>query len=83
MKKTIAFLLCLFAISACSKHDPILPGVRSDIFDSNEVIVQNKDVPELSESVANISGDADCEYRQDAMNVIWFEDKKITQNLSF
>ncbi len=67
----------MFAISACSKRDPILPGVRSDIFDSNEVIVQNKDVPDLSESVTNISGDTNCEYRQDAMNVIWLADKKV------
>lgn len=77
MKKINVFLLCALAISACSKHDPILPGVRSDIFDSNEVIVQNKDVPNLSDKTINISGDENCEYRQDASNTIFKGDKKI------
>lgn len=77
MKKVFAFLLCVFAISSCSKHDPILPGVRSDIFDANDVIVQNREVPELSDNITNISGDANCEYRQDKSNIIWLNDKKI------
>ena len=77
MKKTVLFLLCALAISACSKHDPILPGVRNDIFDNNEVVVQNREIPELSENITNISGNADCEYRQDSLNTIWRGDKKI------
>ena len=77
MKKINLFLLCVFAISACSKHDPILPGVRNDIFDNNEVVVQNKNIPDLSGSMINISGDENCEYRQDASNTIFKGDKKI------
>ena len=77
MKKLFAFLLCALAISSCSKHDPILPGVRNDIFDANDIIVQNREVPELSDTVVNISGDENCEYKQDLQNVIWLADKKI------
>ena len=77
MKKIVAFLLCSLAIVSCSKHDPILPGVRHDIFDTNDVYVENRDVPELSGNVKNIYGDEKCEYRQDATNTIWFGDEKI------
>lgn len=77
MKKIFGFLLCALAITSCSKHDPILPGVRDDIFDNNDVIVLNREVSELSESATNISGDENCEYRQDAQNIIWQGDKKI------
>ena len=64
-------------MASCSKHDPILPGVRNDIFDNNDVVVLNREIPELSKNTTNISGDANCEYRQDAQNVIWQGDKKI------
>ena len=77
MKKIFLFLITLFAISACSKHDPILPGVRNDIFDNNDVVVLNRELPELSENETNISGEKDCLYRQDFSNVIWNGDKKI------
>ena len=76
-KKIIAFGICALGLVGCSKHDPILPGVRYDIFDTYEVNVQNKDVPELSGVAKNISGDDNCEYRQDEKNNIWRGDKKI------
>ena len=76
-KKIFAFTICALGIVGCSKHDPILPGVRHDIFDSFEVNVRNKDVPELSGAEKNISGDGKCEYRQDEKNNIWRGDKKI------
>ena len=47
-KKIFAFTSCALGLVGCSKHDPILPGVRHDIFDSFEVNVRNKDVPELN-----------------------------------
>ena len=77
MKKWSVFLLCILAMASCSKRDPILPGERNDIFDNNEILVQNREVPELSEKTTNISGDENCEYRQDAQNIIWSGDKKI------
>ena len=77
MKKISPFLLCLIALSSCSKHDPILPGVRHDIFDTTDVYVANQDVPGLSKNAKDIYGDQDCKYRQDALNNIWFEESKI------
>lgn len=82
MKKLSLFLLCVLVVSACSKRDPILPGERTDIFDSYEVNVKNKELPDLSADITNISGDADCIYKQDAQNVIWSGDKKIWSGFS-
>lgn len=62
---------------ACSKRDPILPGVRHDIFDENDVYVTNKGVPDLTENIKDIYGDKDCEYKQDAQNNIWLGENKI------
>ena len=77
MKKLSVFLLCALAMVACSKRDPILPGERADIFDSYEVNVKNRNLPDLSAEITNISGDENCDYRQDAQNVIWSDNKKI------
>lgn len=82
MKKIFAFLLCSVAVASCSKHDPILPGERADIFDSYEVNVKNKKLPDLSAEITNVSGDEKCEYRQDAQNTIWAGDKKIWSGFS-
>ena len=82
MKKLTVFLLCALVVCACSKRDPILPGERSDIFDSYEVNVKNQELPDLGTEITNISGDKDCEYRQDAQNVIWSGDKKIWSGFS-
>lgn len=65
------------AVESCSKHDPILPGVRHDIFDANDVYVANQDVADLSEKEKDIYGDKDCEYKQDALNNIWMRENKI------
>lgn len=62
---------------ACSKHDPILPGVRHDIFDTHDIKVLNQDVPDLSQNIKEIYGDKDCEYKQDAKNNIWNGENKI------
>ena len=77
MKKLFAILLCVLAVSSCSKHDPILPGVRHDIFDATDVKLENKDVPTLSENAKDIFGDKNCEYKQDALNNIWCGETKI------
>ena len=77
MKKTLAFFVVVLTLCACSKHDPILPGVRHDIFDSTETKVENKDVPDLSENAKDIYGDSNCDYSQDSLNNIWDGDKKI------
>lgn len=77
MKKLFAFLLIVLAFVGCSKHDPILPGVRHDIFDTTDVKIENKDVPELSENAKDIYGNKDCEYKQDSLNNIWHGEDKI------
>ena len=77
MKKIFAFLVILMVTASCSKRDPILPGVRHDIFDSTEIKIENKDVPELSQNAKDIFGDSNCDYKQDALNNIWHGDDKI------
>ena len=70
-------LICVAGMTSCAKHDPILPGVRHDIFESNDVKVLDKEVPELSSSARDIYGDADCKYTQDSLNNIWLGERKI------
>lgn len=82
MKKIYLFLFVVLTLSSCSKHDPILPGVRYDIFDSNDIVVENKEVPDLSGNVKNISGDEKCDYRQDTSNTVWDGDKKLFSGFS-
>ena len=69
MKKIFAFLVILMVATSCSKRDPILPGVRHDIFDTTEIKVENKDVPELSQNAKDIFGDSNCDYKQDALKM--------------
>ena len=77
MKKIFAVLLCCITIFGCSKHDPILPGERHDIFSDTDINVSNKPVPVLSESVKNIYGNESCDFTQDSTNTIWHGDKKV------
>lgn len=70
------------AIAGCSKHDPILPGERYEIFSNSDIKVVDKDVPTLSDTAKNIYGDSDCEYRQDEKNTIWLGDKKIFRGIA-
>lgn len=77
MKKTLFILFCLFAVYGCSSHDPILPGVRHNIFDDTDAVIENSEVPQLSDTQKNISGNADCKYTQGPSNSIWLADKKI------
>lgn len=76
LKKYFVFLL-LIGIVGCSKHDPVLPGNRVDIFDDTKIRIENIDVPQLSETAKNIYGDENCDYRQDSTNTIWRENDKI------
>lgn len=77
MHKFGAFLLIsLVAVTACSKKDPVLPGDRTAIFASNDIVVTNTDVPNLSDDIA-IAIPQNCPYTQDSSNVIWDGDKKV------
>ena len=54
MRRILAILCCLFAVASCDKHDPILPGTRTPIFDTDRVIVQNKVIEQIPESAHNV-----------------------------
>jgi outer membrane protein assembly factor BamB len=74
------FLTGLFmisvALSACSKTDPILPGIRTSVFLNDEIIVLNKNIPTLSENIIDVKL-SQCPYTQDNLNIIRNGNKKI------
>lgn len=76
MPKIFAILLCTLLICACEKHDPILPGVRTAIFQDEQVNILNEKTPKLSGNVYTMS-DTPCAYTQDSDNVIWDGTRKI------
>lgn len=75
--RKIAFLfgVCM-AVTACDKHDPILPGVRDDIFASNSLNILNTNVPNVTEGIATINPQ-DCPYTQKNDNTIWDGERKV------
>lgn len=76
MRKTAAIITCLALLSACSEHDPILPGTRTAIFEVENLNILNQDIPDLPENITEATK-ADCPYTQDSSNVIWKGDRKI------
>lgn len=64
-------------MSGCSKHDPILPGDRHDVFENADVNVTNQEVPDLSQTIKSIYGEEHCDYRQDSKNNIWLGNERI------
>ncbi len=76
MRKISVILGCLLGLCACDKHDPILPGVRTAIFDTSNIQVQNKDITDIPQ-VAHTTDNSQCKYTQDASNVIWDGERKI------
>lgn len=76
MRRISAILLCMVGLAACDKHDPILPGTRTAIFDTGTVTVMNTEIADLS-PVARVFDVAPCPYVQDASNVVWDGDKRI------
>ena len=72
---TFAFLL-ISALVACEKHDPILPGERTAIFDTTNVTVINSDTEQLSDTAYEMPK-VDCPYTQDTSNTIWDGSRKV------
>ena len=67
---------CTLALVACDKHDPILPGTRTAVFDSTDVKVTNKTITTIP--ITEFTHDnTNCPYTQDNTNVIRNGDKKI------
>ena len=76
-KNTIfCFLMCLAALTGCSKHDPILPGVRTSIFDTVTVKTADTKIATLPNNAFERSA-TDCPYVQDSSNTIWDGERKI------
>ena len=77
MRKYIPLLFCVLITSACDKHDPILPGVRTTIFDSGTAQnILNTSVPDLPDT-APTHQNSDCPYTLDNTNTIRDGDRKI------
>lgn len=76
MRKTWTLIGILFTVAACDSHDPILPGVRSDIFASSDLNVLNTNVPKAPQNITTPAAN-DCPYTQKSDNTIWDGDKKV------
>ncbi len=76
MRKIAAALSILTLAAGCAKHDPILPGQRTAIFEESTQTVTGGVIENLPATAVGAS-DAPCPYTQDTSNVIWDGDKKI------
>ncbi len=76
MRKVSIALLMVLGLAACDKHDPILPGTRTAIFDTAAQTVLNEEISGLPENI-DLPALADCPYTRDASNVIWDGTRKI------
>jgi len=76
MYKNVFLIGILVLLCACDKHDPILPGERSAIFDTTNIQLLNTSVPNLSETI-HVTETHDCQYRLDRENTIWDGERKI------
>ena len=76
MRKSIFLFCCVLGLVACDKHDPILPGTRVAIFNSSDVSVLNKNIPDIPES-AFVADKTECKYTQDTSNVIWDGNRRV------
>ena len=72
----ICGLICAAMLAACSKHDPILPGVRTAIFDTTDIKTADAQITNLPD-VAFEMPDTDCPYVQDSSNTIKNGERKI------
>ena len=63
-------------LAACSSHDPILPGVRTSIFNTTSVRTADSEIKTLPETAFEMQA-TDCPYRQDSSNTIWNGERKI------
>lgn len=77
MRKYLLLICGVLCVAACDKHDPILPGHRTAIFDDgNTQNILNRDVPDLS-GAEPIHNDTECKYTVDNTNTIRDGNRKI------
>ncbi len=76
MRRIAALAGIMMIVMGCEKHDPILPGTRTAIFDTGDVTVLNETISDLPENIATREI-TPCPYTRDASNVIWDGERKI------
>ena len=76
MYKKIIILSALALLVACDKHDPILPGMRTPVFDTANIVVKNKTISNLPDT-PYVHNNTKCAYTQDSQNVIWDGQRKV------
>ena len=69
-------LACLSVLCACDNHDPILPGVRTSIFDTTTIKTTDSQIASLPDTAFEMP-QTDCPYTQDSSNTIWNGGRKI------
>ena len=72
----ICGLICCTTLAACNRHDPILPGVRTSIFDAPTVTTADSQIASLPDAAYEMPT-TDCSYTQDSSNTIWDGTRKI------
>lgn len=76
MRKIALILVVMTLAAGCAKHDPILPGVRTAIFDDAKPTVIGGTIENLPDT-AVIMDNTNCPYTQDTTNTIRNGDKKV------
>ena len=66
----------LAVLTGCDTRDPILDGVRTPIFDTENITVLDKTISDLPKDSVKINN-TDCKYTQDTKNTIWDGKRKI------
>ncbi|MDR0741484.1 MAG: PQQ-like beta-propeller repeat protein [Rickettsiales bacterium] len=69
-------LWSLVFVTACSNHDPVLPGARESVFPNSAPTIMGKPVPNLPDAAPEREI-SDCPYTQDSSNTVRLGDKKI------
>lgn len=76
MRKIAALSAILILAAGCTKHDPILPGVRTAIFDEDNAAMAGGTIENLPD-MAVVMDNTNCPYTQNSSNVISNGDRKI------
>lgn len=76
MRKIYLTVCCIILLSACDKHDPILAGVRTPIFDGGQIQVLNQAITDVPTDVYTYDNST-CKYTQDSKNIVWDGQRKV------
>lgn len=76
MRKNAVIFCSLLFLCACAEHDPILPGNRTPVFDTENITMLNTSIDNLPDNIV-ITPPENCPYTQDSSNVIRDGERKI------